>query len=181
LVSEIRIYFEGQPDLREGFHLFFGDLIKMASERRVRFNLIACGDGAAVTKRLQDACKERRRNELVLALKDSEGPLDRRSKVDPREHWMVELMESWFLADPAALEDYFSRLFKLGKIAPVETIPKKDVYAKLKAATKACNKRYTDTTKSEHARNLLGRIDARVVRRAAPHCDRLFKTIEAAL
>lgn len=82
-------------------------------------------------------------------------------------------MESWFLADIDALVDYFEMdLRKALRGNPdVEEIPKRDVLDRLKAAT---NGRYHKTRDAPH---LLKRIRPDRVKRAAPHCRRLFDTV----
>jgi hypothetical protein len=179
----IWIYFEGEDRLREGFRIFFGKLLPKIGEREIEFHLVAGESGAETAKKFQTASKQKRRQDvLVLSLRDSEGPRTLDSKNDTREHWMVELMESWFLADSHALEEHFGAGFKPPTTPRnIELIPKPDVYRKLKDASKDCGNPYTDRTKSDHARRLLANIDPRKVRQAAPHCDRLFNTIEKAL
>lgn len=75
-------------------------------------------------------------------------------------HLMVRCMEAWIVADPEALEEYYSKGFKTKKLPAsnnLENEPKVQVYAKLENATK-------DTTKGayekiKHASKLLGFID----------------------
>ena len=57
-----------------------------------------------------------------------------------RIHRMVQVMESWFLADGAALESYYKKDFKASALpiySNVEKIPKTDVFQVLKRVTKA--------------------------------------------
>jgi hypothetical protein len=84
--------------------------------------------------------------------------------------WMVECMESWFLADIEALSRYYRRdLAEALRGNPnVEEIPKEDVLARLKAATDG---RYHKTKDAPH---ILKRILPQRVKQAAPNCRRLF-------
>jgi hypothetical protein len=91
---------------------------------------------------------------------------------------MVEMMESWFHADKDALEAYYKSGFRKAALKAnpnVEEISKQDLIDGLKAATK-------DTTKGKyhktrHAPALLQSINTALVRKAAPHCERLFKAV----
>src|ERR1700686_1813303 len=111
MVKELRIYFEGDVLLRPGFHAFFKEIIDAARRKRCHVYLVAA-NGRPVEefhtglKANPDAC-----NVLLL---DSEGPLnncDRSKRLTPKyegsSFWMVELMESWFLADLKALCEFF--------------------------------------------------------------------------
>jgi hypothetical protein len=92
--------------------------------------------------------------------------------------WMVQLMESWFLADFDALRTVFKRNLNEAALAgnpKVEEIPKADVMERLNRAT---NGKYR---KVEHGVKLLENIDVRKVRSAGPHCERMFATILAKL
>jgi hypothetical protein len=174
LVTEIRIYFEGDGALRPGFSHFFEELKTKAGVRR--FRLIAGGSGAEVEKDYRIALKQHPDAWNIL-LRDSEGPVPSES-VDENHCWMVQLMESWFLADPKALEDYYGDGFKraaLKKNPLVEQIPKDDVLDCLNRATRDTQKRRYD--KTGHAPDILARIDPIKVRSAAPHCELLFQRL----
>ncbi len=102
-------------------------------------------------------------------------------KRHPQRYFVVQVMESWFLADRKALAKYFGKDFNPnalpGSPAAIESIPKADVEAGLDDATRKCSKRQYSHDKVVHGRELLGRIDRDKVRRASPECDRLFKTL----
>lgn len=182
MVREILIYFEGDRTLKEAFNLFFRNQKDLARSRKIRINPVACGSFTEVEEMFKIA-RRHKRDTLVLFLRDSEGPLKLNRKSDASQHWMVELMEAWFLTDPQGLQKYFGVRFSAGKIPkrPVEEIPKTDVITILKSASRSCTNPYTTNTKLDHARKLLGLINPQLVRQAAPHCDRLFNTIEKAL
>ena len=91
---------------------------------------------------------------------------------------MVQTMESWFLADKERLAEFYGKDFnpkKLPQNENVELIPKKDVIKGLKEAARKTSKK--EYGKGAHSGELLQKIDSQKVRAAAPHCDRLFKTI----
>jgi hypothetical protein len=93
---------------------------------------------------------------------------------------MVQVMESWFLADPEALTRYYREGFAINalkKNPKVEEIPKDDVLKCLKQATRKTKKRAYH--KTGHAPGILELLDSNKVRKAAPHCDRLFQDLLA--
>ena len=90
--------------------------------------------------------------------------------------WMVEVMESWFLADVAALKVYYGDSFQENVVRgnpEVEKILRTDVYSRLKRATK--NTKPGEYHKTKHAPALLAAIDVSLVRAAAPNCERMFR------
>src|ERR1700733_15387714 len=102
MVTEIRIYFEGDDALRPGFRSFLGQIAEAARSRRCRFSLIAAS-GTPVQD-YRDGIKANPGAWNVL-LRDSEEAIPKpRPDMPDSVFWMVEIMESWFLADPDALE-----------------------------------------------------------------------------
>ncbi len=191
-MTGIRVYVEGDRKLRPGFHEFFKEVRKKAEERSIRFRCIPCG-----AEPVRDFCIALRTNpeNLNILLVDSEGPvngalarLKQRSDWKPPKdvtpapdqiHWMVQVMESWFLADRKALREcYGSRLNEAalpGDPCHVEEIPKRDVLDGLKRSTDG---RYH---KTGHAPKVLALLTPEVVCSAAPGCQRLFDTLLAKL
>jgi hypothetical protein len=95
--------------------------------------------------------------------------------------WMVQVMESWFLADTDALRLHYGDGFRekvLQGNPKVQEISKADVLSKLNRATKATKR---GAYEKNHAFVLLGLIDPDKVRKAAPECQRMFDTILAKL
>ncbi len=177
MVTEIRIYFEGDDALRPGFSHFFEELKTKAGARRVR--LIAGGSGTEAEKDYRIALGQHPEAWNVL-LRDSEGDEVPKSE----DHfWMVQLMEAWFLADPEALETYYGKKNfnrnALKKNPRIEEVPKSDVLECLKEASRESQKGPYHKTK--HAPEILQRIDPLKVRNAAPHCELLFQRLLAGL
>ena len=190
-MTEVRIYFEGDPQLRPGFQQFLTKLVATGN----RPKLIGCG--ANVVKSYMDGVK-RNPTSINIMLRDSEGPGDRsallletrqhdhwdseigRNVGDYQLHFMVEIMESWFLADREALNSYYGRGFSENQLPAnpnIEQIPKNDVLNRLSAAT-------TNTTKgkyhkTKHAPALLENVDPNKVQAAAPNCAKLFSYIQS--
>jgi len=196
----VKIYVEGGGDAnalrtrcRRGFRRFF----ESAGLTGRMPAIVACGSRedtyASFRTAVTNAAKTKT---LPLLLVDSEQPVN--SSVwshlsehdgwqkpagteDRQAHLMVECMESWFLADRDCLARFFGQGFK-GNALPsrtdIEQIPKADVLNGLKQATRRSKTR-GQYRKSEHSFELLGQLDARAVRTAAPHVDRLVSTLEA--
>ena len=96
-------------------------------------------------------------------------------------HFMAQAMETWFLADKEKLADCFDNKFKenaLPKHNEIEKIPKDDVIAKLKTATKDTSNGKGKYEKGGNAGKILRVIRPQKVIKDAPHCKRLFKAIK---
>jgi len=182
---EVRIYFEGTRTLRPGFERFFSALKSAAREANSEIEFVAARNGPS------DYRKALRSHPHAwnILLKDSEEQMPKnpvalceRHGIDPTlvadVFWMVELMESWFLADPNALAEYYGRDFSataLRKTQDVERIAKAEVLKRLKRATK--NKYH----KVQHAPHLLARLDPHRVQKHARYCRKLFDTVRTRL
>ena len=98
-------------------------------------------------------------------------------------HLMVQVMESWFLADPDTLKAFFGNGFKETKL-PVtrrmEEVDKADVYRALKDATDDC-KTKSSYGKGEHSFKLLARIDPARIAAASPWARRFIDELKAKL
>jgi hypothetical protein len=195
VVDHVRFYFEGDPKLRPGFNEFLKTVIQVARERRIRFDLVACK--SRVIERFVAGLREYPDAHSVLLIdadiKSSIPSLLNTVKSHPKWNlpvevadgqinFMVQVMESWFLADIEAIRKYYGNSFNISSLPRdnnVEQIPKSDVMSGLKNATAGTSKKAYHKTR--HAPVLLASIDATKVRAAAPHCDRLFKELENAL
>ncbi len=198
MVKEIRIYVEGggsgeiRSQVRRGFSGFLKELRRLAQEKRIRWFLVACGSRNSTYDDFMMALRSHPDAFNVL-LVDAEGPVntdpcqhlhsrdgwDMKDVADEQCHLMVQLMESWFLADMAMLKGYYGQGFNENPIpgrANVEEIPKDEVLSALEKATSRAEKkgRYH---KTHHAPDLLEKLTASQVRSKAPHCERLFQTL----
>jgi hypothetical protein len=182
MVKELRIYFEGDNRLKPGFHKFLREIVEVARSQRCKFQPVEA-NGTPVHD-FRDALKTHPDAWNVLLL-DSEGPQEfqfRKKSLegcDPGSiFWMVQIMESWFLADVDALRALYKGRFSdsaLGWNTKVEEIPKVDVLERLKRVSGG------EYHKVRHGTKLLELIDPAKVRNAAPNCDRMFKVILAKL
>ena len=187
-MTEIRIYCEGDKKLRRGFSEFLKEVRDKARRNRLGFQCIPCG-----AEPVRDFCIALRSHSEAfnVLLLDQDGHLSfeglqkRNDWRPPREvsedrvHWMVQVMESWFLADRDALRAYYKRRLHESALPPerrdVEEIPKRDVIDGLKRATDG------GYHKTAHAPAILERLNPEKVRERAPNCNRLFDTLLARL
>ena len=92
---------------------------------------------------------------------------------------MVQVMETWFLADRIALQTYFGERFKANAFRQwpqLEEVFKETVLDAL--ATARCSKPYA---KGKIAFQLLARIDPDLVGAACPHAKDLLNRLRAFL
>jgi len=187
-VRAIRIYVEGggngkgtKAALRMGFQGFLKEFWEAARDRKFKLDIIACGDRRATEKGFEIARSKRPRAFSIL-LTDSDGPLAPQCTRDRQRHFMVQIMESWLIADPAALEDFYGQGFNANPVPSrrdVEAIDKGTVLSALERATERTQKGKYHKTK--HAPKLLKRVDPKVVCSRAPYCDRLFRILDERL
>jgi hypothetical protein len=91
---------------------------------------------------------------------------------------MAQAMEAWLIADVETLREYYGPDFNANPIprnANVEQIDKNQLKRALTDATRKTTKGKYDEVK--HACEILQKLDVVKVRKAAFHCDRLFKTL----
>lgn len=96
-------------------------------------------------------------------------------------HLMVQIMESWFLADSKTLATFFGTGFDQSKLPSislgVETIAKQLVYKALDQATAHC-KTKASYGKGEHSFKILAAIDPEKVCAASPWAQRLVEVLK---
>lgn len=133
---------------------------------------------------------------VPILLVDSEGPVAAAHSawqhLRMRDHWdkpasagddqaflMVQVMETWFLADRNALQTYFGERFKANAIRQwpqLEEVPKETVFDALETATAGCSRPYS---KGKIASELLTQIDPAYVESACPHAKSLLDHLRA--
>lgn len=96
-------------------------------------------------------------------------------------HLMVNVMESWLLADRDALQQFFGQGFRDTALPapgrPIESVTKDDIYNALKQATRNC-KTKTEYGKGEHSFKLLAKIDPFKVTAASPWAMRFVDELK---
>ena len=131
---------------------------------------------------------------VALLLVDAEGPVKAGSPwqhLKARDDWdypsgarddqchlMVQIMESWFLADCETLAQYYGSKFRSSVIPQwpeIEAVPKSDVYNILRQATRDTSKGRYD--KGRHSFEILRRLDPEKVVDASPYARRLIDSL----
>ena len=196
----VKVYVEGGGDRRElrtkcrrGFSSFF---------RKAGFDghlprVVACGSRHQAYDRFCSAVAHQPGDFNVL-LVDSEGPVQAApwehlaqrdgwsrpsGASDESAHLMVQMMESWFLADRDCLARYFGNGFNANALpAPqkaIEDISKEDLERALGESPRQSSKRRYAKGRDSFA--LLGQIDAAKVIVASPHARRLVEALSGVL
>ncbi len=89
---------------------------------------------------------------------------------------MVQLMETWFLADRQALANYFGTGFRISSLPArenIEEIPKHDIVRGLLNASK--DSRKGEYHKGKHSFRLLETLDPSTLEAASPWAKRFFE------
>ena len=150
------------------------------------------GEGREQTfDKFKTALQRKSRDEIVILLVDSEGPvatghsawqhlLNRDNwhqptgAADDSAYLMVQVMETWFLANRDALRDFFGPQLNENHFREwpnLEQVPRDTVLNALEQATSNCQKPYR---KGRVSFELLGRIDPQQVAAACPHANHLL-------
>ena len=190
-----KLYVEGggvgrtlRQALREGFRAFFE---KAGLKHLPR--VVACGSRQHAYDDFRVAVGQRS-VDFVALLVDSEGPVSAStawahlrehdgwprpaSATKKNAHLMVQVMESWFLADRDCLARYFGNGFRPSALPAVqrdlEDVAKEEVERALDDSTRQSRKgRYS---KGRDSFDLLSKLDAAKVIEASPYARRLVET-----
>lgn len=193
----VTVYVEGggnrrkqQSDLRRAFTQF---IEKAGLGGRIP-KVVACGGRDDTYKDFRSSHDSR--TVIALLLVDSEDPVTTTSawqhlsirdpswerpsdSSDDQFHLMVQVMESWFLADRAALADYYGaglRLTAIPQWQDIERVRKSDVYDKLNKATRRTGKGRYD--KGQHGFEILRRLNPDKVVNASPYAKRFIDNLK---
>ena len=195
----ITLYVEGGGNSKQLTTLCrrgFRKLIESAGLKGAMPRIVACGARQNAYERFTTALEDDRRIPMLLV--DAEGPV---TPAGPWEHlrqqdgWrrptgatadhchlMVQVMESWFLADRRALTLFYGPDFRersLPGSPNVEEVAKDDIMAGLARASRNTQKGSYTRHKGSHSFQILGELRPSAVERAAPHAKRLFDTLRA--
>lgn len=195
----IRLYVEGGGDskalrtaCREGFRKF----IEKAGMTDRMPRIVACGGRQNAYESFATAHAQVTGDGHPMLLVDAEGPV---TAANPWEHlgardgWtrpagatedqchlMIQVMESWFLADRPALHQFFGQGFQENALPgdpQVEASAKRDVLDGLERASRATNK--GPYAKGKHSFEILARVDPAKVSGAAPYAKRFLDILRA--
>jgi Domain of unknown function (DUF4276) len=190
-VSRVQVFVEGNSSLRIPLNQFVKQAIQ-APRGSVWFQL-----GKNKDETIKDSLRTLRENPRanILLLVDSDvrndGKLLESLKRTPtwrnhapksvsseRVHWMVHVMESWFITDGVALKAYYKGNFNasaLPKRHNVEEILKKDVFRALNRIGKV------GYDKAAHAPKILELLFPETVQARAPSCKRFLTALRASI
>ena len=189
-----KIYVEGggHKALDRECRRALGTFITRAGVAPGTVEIEACGSrGNAYRDFVRDA---NRRGSSATLLVDAEGPVTATSPwqhLQANDHWsrpsgatdtqchlMVEVMESWFLADADTLEALYGQGFRRGALpqnAAIEKVPKQDVLNGLARATQGTSK--GNYSKGAHSFKILEGLDPERVMDASPHAKRFIAAL----
>ena len=111
-------------------------------------------------------------------LKDSDGWNQPAGATDDQCHLMVQVMESWFLADTTALAEFYGQGFRktaLRTNPQIEQVPKEYVLSGLDGAARGTTKGSYD--KGSTVSRFLRRIDPEKVTNASLYAKRFIETL----
>ena len=191
----VKLYVEGGGDskplktaCRRGFRLF---LEKAGVAGRMP-RIVACGGRDTAFDRFKSGNEDKSVRAILLV--DAEGPVRAgstwehlrqrdgwrrpRGASDEQCHLMVQVMESWFLADAETLEVYFGGGFNSGSLPKnpnVEQVAKGDVERGLERATRGTSK--GGYRKGRDGFEILANLDPVRVTKALPYAKRFVEAL----
>lgn len=204
MVKEIKLYVEGGGKgsnkratikLQQGFDAFLQELKNAAHDKKISLKVIPSGNTTSTYDDFIFSVENSPQSFNLLLVDSDEAVAKGESardflqkkykkwklqKIEDRQcHLMVQIMESWFIADVDALKDFYGQDFRENSIPKnrtnVEAIEKNTVESALKNATAKTQK--GEYQKIGHGAKILEKISPQKVRAAAPHCNELFKNI----
>ena len=195
----VKLYIEGGGDgplldtlFRQGWRQFFE-----AAGLAGRMPAVVRGQGRTQTFDLfATAIANPRGGTLPLLLVDSEDPVTAGHSVwqhlKERDHWerpagaaddqaflMVQVTETWFLADRDLLRSYFGTSLRENHFrqwASLEVVPKLTVLSTLNQSTAGCRRHYA---KGKVSYELLGKLSPVRVEATCPHAKTLLDRLRA--
>ena len=192
----VRLYVEGggntrtlNKDCRKGFRV----LIEKAGLTGSIPNIIPCGSRGDAYNDFRTAHAA---GEPAMLLVDAEGPVtstgpwqhlkdndnwDRpATATDGQCHLMVQVMESWFLADADALASFYGQNFRsqdLPANPDIEKVSKQDALGRLAQATR--NTKKGSYKKGAESYRILEKLDPYKVRKTSAYADRFIRALSA--
>ena len=165
-----------------------------AREKRWRWRLVCCGARDEVFDKFRKSPAADAPGIVVMPV-DSEGSVnsppcahlherdgwDLSGVDEDHVHLMVQVMETWIVADQDALSAYCQQGFRTNALPSRDDLEedKTSVADALNRATEQARKgRYH---KIHHAAVLLTQVDPAKVRKRDRHCERVFNTLDAAI
>ena len=194
---KFQIFVEGGGDrntLKRSCRNSFRQFVERAGVTGDTVQFIACGSRSNAYREFTNYNGDN--NTIALLLVDAEtrvessNPWQHLSEKDnwtiPRNatneqcHFMVQIMESWFLADKETLAKYYGQKFQTNALPNnpnIENISKQDVLNGLNRATQNTQKGKYD--KGDHSFEILAQIDPEKVQQASPYAKRFITMLKS--
>jgi len=190
----IKVYVEGggNRNLDRECRKAFAALFERADLTSRKPAVIPCGGRRSTYDDFCTALRKAISGELPVLLVDSEGPVTAPAwqhvrnrpgdgwerpdgATDDHLHLMVQVMETWFLADRENLVKYYGSDFhenRLPNTVNLEDCPKQTVFDSLESASRDTSKgRYN---KGSHSFRILGELSPTTIEGALPHAKQFF-------
>ena len=189
------LYIEGGGKGKRAGQIFrrgWSDFFRSAGLAGNLPSIVQGGSRNTTFARFTTALQNARADELPILLVDSEVPVDAghsawehlrvkdgwqrpTAAADTPAFLMVQVMETWLLADRDALRKFFGQSFHENSLpaaqSNLESIPKANVLQSLEGATARCAKRYAKGTVSFE---VLARINPDEVAARCPHAKAIL-------
>ena len=195
-VVSIRVYVEGGGNnrtLRNACRRGFTRFMDKAGLAGNTFQIVPSGSRGDAYNNFRKALTGK---DYAILLVDAEGPVTAEGPwqhlnatdgwvrptgaSDDQCHLMVQVMESWFLADREALKDYFGPALQesaLPRNPNVEQITKQQVFDGLDRAARNTPKGSYRDDKGIQSYEILEKLDPARVRQASPYADRFIREL----
>jgi Domain of unknown function (DUF4276) len=185
---------EGKARLRQGMAEF---VRKVVAQKKPGWKIVPCGSRNDAHDAFRNANRTSPESFNVLLVDSKEAVAQAqspRNHLQQRDRWdlkgvnedsihlMIQIMETWIIADPDTVAAYYKQHFlknALPRDQNIEGVGKGQIYGALHHATMKTQKK--EYRKIRDAAALLEAIDPVIVRRRCPSCDRLFATLERAI
>lgn len=197
-MTGIAVYMEGGGDsaaskgqVRQAMDGFLAALKESARRKGWRWKVVPCGGRVAAKNAFLHAL-EHEKSAHVFLLVDAEGPVTEpplkhlaardgwvlKGVDESSVHLMVQVIETWIVADAEALEAFYGRGFhtkSLPRTTNLEGVAKESIATALKLATKGTTK---GAYHKIHHATVLSQVRADRVRARCPvHCERFFREL----
>ncbi|MBU0510178.1 MAG: DUF4276 family protein [Chloroflexi bacterium] len=196
----VNIYVEGGGDSKE-LHIRcrqgFRKLLEKAGFIGRMPGIVACGGRGTAFDRFETAVEVSNTTDYPILLVDSEEPVSKGvnswEHLNSRDGWkrpdradddqaqlMVTCMETWIIADRAALSDFFGDCLQTSALLPetgLEQYDRHRVQDTLENATRPCGSRRA-YRKGRRSFQVLERLNPDTLRQYLPHFKHLIETLE---
>ncbi len=197
-MNGIAVYLEGGGDtaeskasIRFGMAQFLGALRDAARRKHWHWKVVPCGSRVAARDAFLNARTTDAESHAIL-LVDSEAPVAGSPTAhlrardgwiltgvpDDDVHFMAQVMETWIVSDPEALQTYYGNEFNRNALpthATLEQVEKTRIAQSLDDATRRTQK--GPYHKIHHGGPLLQTVRTAIVRQRCSYCERLFSIV----